>query len=306
MTLEQKLGEQEVNKLKGRPFGIDSSIKYDPNSNSIREEFVKKASDLFDVEDYCQMLEKNINDLGALNDLTGIALKYMPGDKDKNVEILREPRNALKWGKKMQDYGQPDMARFIENNRDEILKKMNEKQMFSLINEIELYPTGNQEHDRASYLIIKLKQLKKASQEQGEEGVKAVIGEELNELASKIPEEQMAFLQECPEMISSLTSGLIKKLKGAHGALFKKDGKNLDKNAMIKYLEANYEVIEDIMDDDKMSNDEKFNLWDKNLKNQYLAIARTLFPGEKKKYKRDKDEDKEDRKDKAKSVGART
>lgn len=306
MTLEQKLGEEAVDKLKGRPFCIDPSIKYDPNSDSIREEFVKKASDLFDVEDYCQMLEKNINDLGALNDLTGIALEYMPGDKDKNVEILREPRNALKWGKKMQDYGQPDMARFIENNRDEILKKMNEKQMFSLINEIELYPTGNQEQDRASYLITKLKQLKKASQEQGEEGVKAVIGEELNELASKIPEEQMAFLQECPEMIRSLTSGLIKKMQGAHSALFKKEDKSLDKEAMIKHLEDNYKVVEDAMDNNEMSDNEKLSLWDKNLKMQYVAIARELFGPEKKKYKRDKDEDKEDRKDKAKSLGLQT
>jgi len=304
--LEQLLGGQAVKDLKGRSFGIKPETKYDPNSDSIREEFVKRASDLFDIEDYYKRLDKNQNDLGALDDIINIATKYMPGDRDENVRILKNPHNALRQAQVLTDSGYLSMAKFVENNRDEILKSLNEKQLFSLINNTPLYPTGNQEHDRVSYIINKLNQMRKAGQEQGEAGIGSVIQEELKELIEYVPEEQKLFIQECPEMINSLTRGLIGKVQKAHSALFKKEDKSLDKEAMIKHLEDNYKVVEDVMDNGNMSDNEKLSLWDKNLKMQYVEIARELFGPEKKKYKKDKDEDKENRKDKAKRLGLQT
>ena len=199
------------------------------------------------------------------------------------------------------------MAKFVENNRDELLEKLSEKQLLSLIGRVPLYPTGNREHDRVSYLINKLREMQRAGQEKGD--ISDVVQEELKELIEQMPEEQRSFMQYCPEMMGSLTKSIAQKLGGAYEGLFRKEDKSLDKRAMVKYLIDNYKVAEDFLDDtnkpanEKLSEGEKASIWDKNLKTQYLEIARELLGSEKKKYKRDKDEDKENRKDKAKSLG---
>ena len=300
MALEQLLGEQAVNEIKGRPFGIDPSMKYDGNSKEVQEKFVKYAGNLFDVEKYYGKLKENSGDIGTLNDLAQLALKYMAGDKETNTAIMRDPNKALQQADVLLSTGYVNMAKFVENNRNKILDKLSAEQLYSLVNRVPLYGTGNEGHDRVILLRDKLMKINQTAQEKGD--IKSAINREIEELIEKMPEEQKAFFQENSEIyLQSLTRAILGKINKAYASLFKTaDGKNLDKPALKKYLEDNYRVIEDVMSEKDRPDNERLEIWDKNLKPQYVEIAKELYPIDKNEVKMDKDKDKEERKKKDK------
>lgn len=316
--------DEIIDKFAASQFLIDPKMKYysdlDPvpksKSKAIREEFIKKADNLFDLEKYFYKLRQNDSDVDAISDFTKKVMKGMPKklpEEDKKtiakniVERLQEPNRALHSANKFVDAGYSAMAELVENgtNRDRILKKLSAEQLESVLQNPNLtfYANGKYKHDRASYLINKLNQLRNVTAEQG--GIIAVIQNETNELIKYIPEEQNLFRQICPKMNSSLAESIAKAIEKAREGLFK-DGKDFDKKAMIKYLEDNYKVVEDVMKDDDRDQKEKGDRWNDNLKMHYVELARALLGPEKKQYKLDEDEDKEDRKAKDKTRGLKT
>lgn len=308
MALEELIGKDAVKSIAGRPFGIDPKIEYDANSKEIRVEFVKRAGDLFDVEEYFQKLKENSNDVTALNDLAGVALNYMAGNKNENLVIMRDPHMALEQADVLLDTGYKNMAKFIENNRDDILDKLSAKDLYNIVNNPNLpfFLTKDKDHNKILLLRSKIMEMQQASQKNGDVG--SVIQKELGDLINHIPEEQKKFLQRnSSAYLNSMTHAVNGEIQKAYGALFKlSDKKTLDKSALKKFLEDNYEVIEDIMKEDDRSEGEVFSRWDKNLKIHYVELARQLYSPEKKQAKRDKDEDKEDRNDSDKKLGVKT
>jgi len=121
MTLEQKLGEEAVREIAGRNFGIDSNSRYS------EKEFLERAEDLFRVDACYKKITKNGNDIGALNEFSGIALKYMPGDKGKNAEILKNPFTAEKQAKVLLSSGYKNMVDYTAKNLDNILSDVSEQ-----------------------------------------------------------------------------------------------------------------------------------------------------------------------------------
>jgi hypothetical protein len=303
MGLEELIGEQAVNEIKGRPFSIDPSINYDNPSKDVKKIFVESAGDLFDVEEYYKKLSENSSDIGTLNDLTQLALKYMGGDEKTNLAIMGDPGKALQQADLLLNTGYRGMAKFIENNRGKILDKLSAEQLYSLVNRVPLYLTGDKNHDRVIALRKKLMQLNQVTQEKGDIG--SVIKGEIGELIKKMPKEQQLFLQENSEMyIQSLTRAIIGKIEQAYHDLFRaNDGKSLNKPALKKYLEDNYKVIEDVMGEDDRPDKERAKIWDKNLKMQYTEIARELYKSEKDALKKDENKEEEARKKKDKGVG---
>ncbi len=311
MTLETLIGKDTLKSLRGRPFGIDPKIVYNSNSEEIRAEFVGKAGDLFDIEEYYATLRENSGDIGTINDLVGIAVNYMPGDKGENAAMLRDPHVALEQADVLLSAGYYNMARFVENNRDAIFDRLSADQLYGLFSKVPLYKTGNQEHDNIADLRAKMMQIQEASKKGEDLG--SAIQKELQELIGMIPEEQRAFLQNNSRaMISSLTNAVVNGVQKSFKGLFRQQDKTLDKNALREYLEDNYEVVEDTLDDknksssERLSEREKFGRWDKNLKMQYVEVARALFKSEKPIHKKEKDEDKKAREDRDKNKGMRT
>jgi len=299
MTLEQLIGKEAVQEIRGRNFGIDPSIKYDPSSKEVREKFVESAGDLFDVEEYYTKLRENSGDIGTLNDLTQLALKYMGGDRETNTAIMRDPNKALQQADLLLGTGYISMAKFIENSRDKIFDTLSAEQIFSLIEGLHpqfCYKTGDAEHDRITLLKHKMSKIQQTAQEKKDIG--SAIQGELGELIKMMPKEQRAFLEENSEAyIQSLKNSILGKIQQAYQALFRTaDGKALDKSALRKYLEDNYKFIKDAMNKKDRPDKEKAKIWDKNLKPQYVEIARVLHGLEKSVEDRDRNEAEYDRK----------
>lgn len=302
LTLEELIGKQALDEIKGKPFGINSADKYD------RKEFVKSASDLFDIEEYYSALRENSSNMDALNDLIGVAVDYMAGDKKANAALLQEnPHAAIEEAEVLYSYGSIAMAKYIENNRREVLDKLDAKQLNSVFQRVPLQKTGDKEYDRIRDLREKIMQMQKASEEKGDIG--DIIRNELNELIEQIPEEQKIFLSRTKDLsLPILQRAIIDRIQKAYALAFRDKEGNLDKEKLRKCLVANYKVTEDYMKNEIPSGDEKekFKIWDKNLKSHYLELARELYKPEKKTQKEKDDPDKEKRKSYAASLGIRT
>jgi len=121
MALEQLLGREAVKKIAGRDFGIS------PNSRYSEKEFLESAGDLFNVDAYLRKIAHNGNDITALTGLAGIATKYMPGDKEENVKILKDPLVAVKQAKVLLNSGYKSMADYASRNLSSLLNEMPEK-----------------------------------------------------------------------------------------------------------------------------------------------------------------------------------
>ncbi len=299
MALTDYLTEDEIGEIKGKPFGIDFKGKYD------REEFVKRAEDLFNVEEYYSKLRENSSDIGALNDLMGIAIEYMADDKRKNIALLQKnPHLALEQGEILYSAGSYSMAKFVENNRNEFLDRLSVEQLYSLFRRVPLYKTEDKKYERIRGLREKVMLIQEVGRKGGDIG--SVVEEELKELMEKVPDEQKGFIVR--NQIPSLIKTLAEYIQKAFVSLFRDEEGKLDKSALRRFLEDNYKVAEDFIDkeipNDKPKEKEKY--WNDNLKTQYVEVARELYGSEKKEERKDKDKDKEERKDKAKNLGLET
>jgi hypothetical protein len=317
-----KLAEQDSQVL-SLGFAINPSLSYDSNfvvdsdsEKSIRKKFVGKAGALFDLIEYFGQVEENRGNMSALDDLVSVILPYvldrsikdkkeMANHKRQMVNGLKNnPSLALSKADELIKMGVIYMARFIENNRDEIFDRMSTDQLYSIFSKSPAYRNGNPSHDRVADLKEKIQKMQEASKNGS--GMSSVIKKELSELVKKIPQEQQAFLKICPRMEESLTDSISSLIQREYQGLFTDKKGKLVKYKVRNYLEDNYAVPESLMQDDDRPFGEQYDLWDKNLKPAYLAVAQTFYGPEKKRAKIDKDEDKEKRKSEAGKLGVRT
>ncbi|MFH1711258.1 MAG: hypothetical protein ABH840_03025 [Nanoarchaeota archaeon] len=304
MALEDLIGQDELKSIVGKPFGISPDSKYD------RKDFVTKASDLFDLEEYHGKLTKNSGDVSALNDTTGLLYSYIEGDDEYKKEWIEQakenPHLALSRSDKCLSVGYVNMAKFVENNRKSLLDKLSAKQLYGIFSRVQLYKTGEKEHDRAVDLRMKMMQMQQASQEGG--NINEVISKELSELVNSMPPEHQAYLFENEHLVlPSIGRVIIRAIQKKFSSLFKDEKGNLDKAQLIKYLEKNYKVVEDDIKGIPSENEkERYKRWDKNLKPQYIEIARELLSPEKSEQKEKDDQEGEKRKKKAKRKGLST
>lgn len=303
MTLEELIGREETKKLAGKPFGINPSMDYSTEDD--RKEFVSRAGDLFDLEEYYGKLVKNSSDFSALKDLVGKVGGYIEGDNDYKrgwIERAKEnPTHALERGDIYLSEGYLSMAKFVEKNRAQILEKLSAEQLYALFARVPLYETGDKEHDRAKNLRTMVMQIIKAEREGGDIG--SIINAELNELRDKMPDENKIYVhQDAHLAVPGLGRAIVRAIFKSYNKLFKdKDGK-LNKEALIRYLERNYKVMEDEMSRFKEEKD-KFKCWDKNLKPQYREIARELYKSEEPAQKKEDEPEREKEIDRLRNIG---
>ncbi len=128
MELEQLVGSEAFDEIRGRSFGID------PDSRYSEKEFLERAEDLFSLNAcHSKIIDsKNGGDIGALRGLAEIALKYMPGYKAKNMEILQNPFAALKQAEVLLERGYKNMAGYAARNLDRLLTAMDEKTLVEI------------------------------------------------------------------------------------------------------------------------------------------------------------------------------
>lgn len=295
----EELIRERFKELAGKPFGINPYMAYN------RDNFVETTGKLFDVEKAYQRLNRNPHDIGALNDLIGIAAGHMTGKPEDNIALLSQnPHVAIDQGDVLLSKGYTNLAKFVENHRNQFLSELSAEQLYALFEDerFPYYKTNDREHERASKLREKILQMK-AAQKQGI-SLDAVVQQEVKELIEAAPEEQRIFIARNQHLvIPYLTRAIIEELQGAYAGLFRDKEGNLDRNALINYLIANYNVAEDFIAG--VPDKEQADYWNDNLKPQYVEIARQLYSSEKAAKERDENPEKEARKDRARELGLR-
>lgn len=323
-------------RIKGHGFCINPERGYKKENEDDRKEFVRRADNLFDIEEYLQRLSKNVGDMDAIKDLAGIAKHFMVGTPEENESLLYEhPYLALEQAESLLSYGTVAMAKYVENNRKEFLDELEglgAEHLYKLFLRTSIYKRyypsessessgsytryeiDDKEYERVRGLKEKIEQMQRASQEGRD--IESVVQEELGELIEETkktcPEQYIFIMRNQHLVVPSLGKSLVRAINEEFGSLFKdKDGK-LDGKKIRDYLEDNYKVVEDFIECEvpREKEEERLKYWDDNLKMQYLEIARELFKPKKKEErlenKNPEVKEKEERKQKAKKLGFRT
>lgn len=126
MTLEDLIGQEGIAEIAGKPFGIN------PNSKYSEKEFLEAAKDLYPLEPLREQLTQNSGNLEVLEQLVRIELNYVPGDKARNVEILRNPRIAIGQATELLKVGNKRMVDYVARNIEQILKNISDGQIIKL------------------------------------------------------------------------------------------------------------------------------------------------------------------------------
>ncbi|MBM3234487.1 hypothetical protein FJZ19_05340 [Candidatus Pacearchaeota archaeon] len=312
--LEELVGHAPI--FEGKDFGIDENLGYSQAVDS--GEFTGNASDLFDVEDYFQKLSDKPHDPATIDDLVGIAVNYHKGsaNKGERLQELSEEFNqgnaAFDAAKGFLDAGYRSMARFVERNRDAVLDKLDAKSLWDLVKDwkrVDLYPTGNKEHDR----FIALRNIKARMEQVREAGGNPalVIAEEIKPYLEHVPRGQEEYYAKHQHVvIPKLIELLRKALEDAYEKYFNGADGKLDKNKLRAFMEANYKRMEDRLNevdgDVKDLSTRRGDYWHKNLEPQYVELARRAYAVEKGPYKEKADPEKERQKKLIQEIGGRT
>jgi hypothetical protein len=297
-SLEQIL--DNVQRGANPKFCLDRDQAYD------RKYFVERAGQFFDLEQYNANFVKNSNDIGVFHDLSNNLLNNSPDgffNPQTAEKIQTDPHFALDTAHAFLNEGYFSFARYASRNRDEMLDKLSDKALMELFTRTHSYKTGNPEYDHIKQLKDRINMITQL-QEEGRSPTEAITKEELDAELGKyslgmqefIKRHQSVMLQ--PRM-ESILSSIVKQ----YTSLFKKEDDSLNRTALINYLKENHKVAEDVIKDNDVPDNEKFALWDKNLKPFYLELARQVYELEKKEYKTDKDKDKEQRKEDYSALG---
>lgn len=257
-TLEQKA---EDFAFPGKPFGVDPSMSYD------RKTFVSAMNDLTDVEDYNKrLIESKLTDTGALDDFLPIAIQYMPGHKDPEERYSKTKREwtnnrhlALDQANDLLTAGYVKTAQFVENNRHKFLEELPAEKLYDLFMNAPLYQSGDEEHDTATELKAKFMQIQKAQKEGDEQSLVKLVKKEVNELINKIPKEQMIYAQRggLNLLQGELVGYALEDIQREFLGLFKDAKGNPQKDPLIKYLERHYQVVEDAIDHEGITDGKK-------------------------------------------------
>ena len=313
-NLEELIQTGELQRIICKRFGIvDVDItrkgaKFGWVPDYDDDEFFDRTEDLFDVEEYSIRLKQNNNDIDALNDFIKVAVKYFPGNKSQMGGIMQaNPHIAISLADSMYSNGTLAMARYVECNRDDFFDNLDEKQLFSVFERVPSFVTKDKEYDKISKVKKVVSQMKKPEDQRGD--VIKILKPLTDDFLKTLSKREKEFVERYKAITQPLIANSMWMLAQTEYHSFFKDKKgNLQKKEIQDYLEANYDAVEDFITDEIPSNKprERFDFWDKNLKEHYFELARELYGPVKKKVKMDRNEDKEKRKALAKAYGMRT
>lgn len=304
----EKIVSEDITKEMVKGINVNEGFYINPKTKYKREIFVDKAVKFFDLAKYYSKLDKDLNDIDTLDDLLGVLRDYLPevGKDELLAHWKSNPFEAKKNAKDVLSKDALTIAKFIENNRDEVLKKLPAEQLYSLLQRVPLYKTGVEEYDRFRNLRKKVAEIFEA-REKGMD-LSSVVADEVKELLSKVSEDTRIFFASNDQLMSNLiTSYVVNKINEEFQKSFRNEQGKLDREAIKKYLVANYKVVEDRISstayEGKDKERERFKIWDKNLKPQYVEIARQLYAPEEKEEKLKIDEAKETREAETEALG---
>jgi hypothetical protein len=289
-TLEERLKKEEKQIVNYHPIS--------PNERYDRETFVKAQKALKNFEEYMQVLSKDPFDVNAREDLSYLLFK----DIAKHVGM--KPEEIRKIGNSAFSNGIENMAKYVENNYNNFMDKLDSGGLTNLVMGLPLYKTSNKEygheriaedkeHNELVYLINEIKLMNSDDKEvQGK-----VVGNILSNIikSKEVPDWAKSLIQYFAKTDAHFVNEMVVKYKTERAKAFSehitKDGKPdkdklkslIDKSLKIAYAEFN-ELNE------KEHEEERKDIWEKVIRPYYIEMARALYKSEKKELEKDIEE----------------
>lgn len=258
----------------------------DPKEDYDRKNFVKFMSGFTDFEKYINAFDEKPGDSNTRKKLGAMIHSDPKAFATVEEDAVREVSNAKfsgledvlggriirnKKGKLEIDKG------YVEHNLDAILKKLNDKQMWEVIQKVRLYKTGNEKLDAIGDSLEELRLIAHIEEEKGK-GIKEYV-------AAKLKKEDPETMSAYSYSLSSerYTRNLFEHYKSKANENLNNavnDNGKIDKNKLLRLYKNSLKVALDEYDAEAHEGD-KGDIYENVIRPYYLEAAKTLFPAEK-------------------------
>lgn len=260
-----------------------------------RAKFVKAYGKFGDLEGYIQDLEKDPNNPSAASDLGAL----LHGNA-RHYEEMNNPINVARFeADRAYSEGANAMAFYVKNNIDKFFERLEDKDLVTLVTNLPLYKTSDEEHNKFIEKINEMKKLGEAAKDpsKANEYVQSKIKK-----APKWLQEAFSYFGTRQDYTAALFQEFAQDTqKEFQAEILTEDGK-INKNKLEKIVKDSIKVAWDKHDEESNEGD-KSDLWKMNIRPYYLTLAKLVYPKEKKEEKYDKDAAREDRKKERRTIG---
>lgn len=276
-----------------------------PDQNYDRRTFVKAMGKGGDLEQYIDAFGKNSNS-GARGDLGGLIhddssfYAAMAADtvaKEAADAHSAHIRSIGGWVEQQVDGSLARKKGYVERNANDFWGKFNDSELVQLIHSVPLYFTGDEEIDHVVNLFRELGKIRAAQQNhtihEYVEGRMKKMPEWMQESFSNYTSRDPTYVERAFESFAAQTQMDLAKALG---------GKTPNRTLITRVIKTSLAVADKAFDDEPNIGD-KADIFEKQIRPYYLAMAETLYPREKKEQKLADDPDREERKTARKKLG---
>jgi hypothetical protein len=255
-----------------------------------RDKFVKTGKVYQDIGKWIQILEKD----GTNPDVMKKAGKVLQNNPDFYYQSGTSPRPRLE---DTFSVLQDNRAKYAKEKYSDIIDGFNEEHWMSLISNLPLYKTGNKEHDEIVDCLNQTKQMNEIA------GDPEKMSDFISKKARKFdPIVQAEFRREMynERYLKTLFGLYHKEAQIAFSKKFYGENGELNKGLAKSVFENSLHAAEAEMEKETNEGD-KSDIWESDIRPQYLALDSVKYKLEKKEKEKDEDEKKDStRKDRGK------
>lgn len=259
--------------------------------------FVPEMSKLNDLKEYRERIAKDRTDISAIADAGG----RLFGKPNLFTNMDNPDLKATAYLNESIGEGTDVIAKYVKENSDDFFDKLGDNNLINLIYSVPVYETSDEDHNKFVRLLNKVKGIDEASKDPSAR-IKYV-----QDRISKAPDWfQTAYYYFSDREDNNLG---IFKLFAEHAQLqlqkefFGEDGK-INTNKLEKRVKDSLDKAWDEYNKEPNEGSKK-DIWERDIRPIYLALAELAYPGTEEDYKYDKDPDREDRKADRREVGMR-
>jgi hypothetical protein len=274
---------------------IDENRPYD------RDYWVEKMDKLNDLEKYYSRFKKDPTNPDHHYDLG-----YVLHKNSKFYNEFQNPASIIAVeGERAYETWTDAMAKYAQRNIDDFFYLFEDKDWISLILNIPLYKTLKDDyHDKFVEAKWELDKIKEASSSQDFSKISGYVESKFDELPEWF-KSSISFLSGNREYISAIFKEFAEfaenKLQKEFYIVNGKDAK-VDKGKLQRIVEDSLDIALEQHNLEKDEGDKK-DIWDRDIRNCYMTIAKIVFPREEKERDWEKDEEEEEIKEERRKYG---
>lgn len=251
-----------------------------------RDYFVVSQDQLLKIKEAAEKLGKNPHDLGAREKIAEIAY----GDKSLHVSL--SPETMLKLAKDLQDAGSEGFGRYVTKHFDNIFGKVEGEGLAALVQSksFKLYTRKNADgsdsegykgHNALVNLFNEVRSMEEIASEDSELAIekmrKVVLDKSKGKYVSEWHKKFIKYAAADSQLVKVIFARTLAARKNALGAtILNSDGRSVNKELLRGLVLNSLNIVKERYE--SASEGDKDDVWKKEVRPAYLAIAETAYP----------------------------